>query len=156
MLRGSSEAAFSAALLRHLLPDVVPEVAERGHLAAGNVVRDRHPGKLHDTALDGIHEREVAHRPGEERSFRVAGPAQKERSCGQIDHAPDAELAPHRLQARDPYPGGFLVLLRLGAVVALQGAFLVLLGRLLAVAVVGLVVEYQNVLHAHEARHHPL
>ena len=86
----------------------------------------------------------------------VTGPAQKERSRGQIDHAPDAELSPHRLQARDPHSCGLLVLLRLRAVVALQGAFLVLLGRLLAVAVVGLVVEHQDVLHAHEVRHHPL
>ena len=131
---GVERSGLSAALLRHLLPDVVPEVAERGHLAAGNVVRDRHPGELHDAALDGVHEREVAHRPGEEGSFRVAGPTQKERSRGQIDHAPDAELAPHCLQARDPYSCGLLVLLRLGSVVAFQRAFLVLLGRLLAVA----------------------
>ena len=135
---------------------MVPQIPECRHLAVRDIVRDRHPGQLHDAALDGIHEREVAHRPGEQRSFRVAGPAQEERSRGQVDHAPDAELAPHHLQARDPHPGGFLVLLRLGAIVALQGSFLVLLGRLLPVAVMGLVVEHQDVLHAHEVRHHPL
>ena len=63
---GSSEAAFPSALLRHLLADVVPQVSERRHLAARDVVGDRHPGQLHDAALDGVHEREVAHRPGEE------------------------------------------------------------------------------------------
>ena len=154
--QGVERGGLPSALLRHLLADVAPQVAERRHLAARDVVRDRHPGQLHDAALDGVHEREVAHRPREERSFRVAGPAQEERRRGEIDHAPDAELAPHYLQARDPHPRGFLVLLRLGAVVALQGAFLVLLGWLLAVAVVGLVVEHQDVLHAHEVRHHPL
>ena len=147
---------LSPTLLRHLPADVLPQVAERRHLAVRDVVRHRHPGKLHDAALDCIHEREVAHRPGEERSFRVAGPAEEERSRGQIDYTPDAELAPHRLQARDPHSCGLLVLLRLGAVVARQGAFLVLLGRLLAVAVVGLVVEHQDVLHAHEVRYHSL
>ena len=156
MLSGSSEAAFPRPFFGIFLPMWCHRLRNVGISLLGNVVRDRHPGKLHDAALDGVHEREVAHRPGEERSFRVAGPAQKERSRGQIDHAPDAELAPHRLQARDPHSCGLLVLLRLGAVVALQGAFLVLLGRLLAVAVVGLVVEHQDVLHAHEVRHHPL
>ena len=41
-------------------------------------------------------------------------------------------------------------------VVALEGAFLVLAGRLLPVAVVGLVVQGQDALEAHQARHDPL
>jgi hypothetical protein len=43
-----------------------------GHLAAGDVVGDRHARQLDDAAFDGIHQREVAHRPGEQRAFGVA------------------------------------------------------------------------------------
>ena len=64
--------SLAATLPWHLLPDVVPEIAELGHVAARDVVGDRDAGKLDDAALDGIHEREVAHRPGEEGSFRIA------------------------------------------------------------------------------------
>ena len=52
--------------------DVLPEIAEHRHLVAGDVVGDRHARQFHDAALDGIHEREVAHRPREERAFGIA------------------------------------------------------------------------------------
>ena len=64
--------SLAATLPWHLLPDVVPEIAELGHVAARDVVGDRDAGKLDDAALDGIHEREVAHRPREERSLCIA------------------------------------------------------------------------------------
>ena len=146
---------LAAALLRHVLADVLPQIAELGHLAARDVVGHRHPGQLDDAALDRVHQREVAHRPGEERAFRVAGPAQEERRRGQVDHAGEAELASDRLQPGDPEPRGLPVLFRLPAVVARQLAFVVF-ARLLPVAVMRLVVQREHVSHTHELGHDPL
>ena len=39
---------------RHLGADVLPQVAERGHLATGDVVRHRHARQLDDAALDRV------------------------------------------------------------------------------------------------------
>ena len=133
-----------------------PQVPELRHVAAGDVVGHRDPRQLDDAALDGIHQREVAGRPREERSLRIARPAQEERRGRQVDHALEAELALHRFEPGDPDPRRLLVLLGLLPVVALEGAFLVLAGRLLPVAVVGLVVQGQDALEAHQARHDPL
>ncbi len=79
--------ALPAALLRHVLADVLPEVAEHRHLVAGDVLRDGDARQLDDAALDGVHEREVAHRPREERAFGVARAAEEERRRGEIDDA---------------------------------------------------------------------
>ncbi len=128
-------------LLRHLLADVVPEVAELGALAAGNVVGHRHARELDDAAFDGVHEREVAHRPGEERPLGVARAAQEERRRRQVDDADQPELLLGGFEARDPEAGGLAVLLGLLAVVPGQILFVRLLLRLLAVAVVRLVVD---------------
>ena len=86
-------------------------------------------GQLDDAALDGVHQREIAHGPGEQRSFDVAGAAQEERGGGEIHHPGQAELAIHRLQTIDPQPCGLAVLFRLLAVVALE-LFFVCLTRL--------------------------
>ena len=67
----------------------------------------------------------------------------------------DAELAVHGFEAGDPEPGGLVVLLGLLPLVALQ-VLVVGLVRLLAVAVVRLVVEDQDVLHAHQVGHDAL
>ena len=67
----------------------------------------------------------------------------------------DAELAVHGLQAGDPEPGGLVVLLGLLLLVALQ-VLVVRFLRLFAVAVVRLVVEDEDVLHAHQLGHDPL
>ena len=107
------------------LPDVFPEIAEHGHLAAGDVVGDRDARQLHDAAFDGVHEREIAHRPREERAFGVAGAAQEERRRGEIDDARDAELAVDRFEAGNPEPGGFVVLLGFLLLVAFQIVFVV-------------------------------
>ena len=147
--------ALAAALLGHVLADVLPEVAEHGHLVAGDVLGDGNARQFHDAALDGVHEREVAHRPGEQRALGVAGAAEEERRGRQVDDAGKAELAVHGFQAGDPEPGGLVVLLGFLLLVALQ-VLVVLVARLLAVAVVRLVVEDEDVLHAHEVGHHPL
>ena len=156
MLSGSREAAFPRPFFGIFLPMCCQRLRNVGISLLGMLSATGTRGSFTmPLSMASMSEKSLTVQ-GKRRSFRVAGPAQKERSRGQIDHAPDTELAPHCLQARDPHSCSFLVLLRLGAVVALQGAFLVLLGRLLAVAVVGLVVKHQDVLHAHEVRHHPL
>ena len=55
-----------------ILADVLPQIAEHRHLVAGDVVRDGHARQLDDAALDGVHQREVAHRPREQRAFGIA------------------------------------------------------------------------------------
>ena len=67
----------------------------------------------------------------------------------------EAELAVHGFQAGDPEAGGLVVLLGLLPLVALQ-ILVVRLLRLFAVAVVRLVVEHEDVLHAHQVGHHAL
>ena len=64
--------------------DVLPQVAELRHVAAGDVVGHRHARQLDDAALDGVHQREVADRPGEQRPLGIAGAAQEERRRGQV------------------------------------------------------------------------
>ena len=134
---------------------MLPEIAEHRHLAAGDVVRDRDARQFDDAALDGIHQREVAHRPREQRAFGVAGAAQEERRRGQIDDAADAELAVHGFEAGNPEAGRLVVLLGLLLLVALQ-VLVVRVVRLLAVAVMRLVVEDEDVLHAHQVGHDAL
>ena len=104
----------------HALADVFPQVAEHQRIGGWQVVRHRHPWQLDDAAFDGVHQREVAHRPREQRAFRVAGTAQEERRGGKVDHAADAEFRLHRLQAAQPHSRRLLVLLRLLAFVALE------------------------------------
>ena len=72
-----------------------------------------------------------------------------------IDDAAETELAVDGFEAGDPEARGLVVLFGLLPVVALQ--ILIVVGlRLLAVAVVRLVVDDQDVLHAHQVGHHPL
>ena len=63
--------------------------------------------------------------------------------------------AVHGFQAGNPEPGRLVVLLGFLLLVALQ-FLVVLVLRLFAVAVVRLVVEDEDVLHAHEVGHDPL
>jgi hypothetical protein len=140
--------APAAPLLRHVATDVLPQIAEHRHLVAGNVLGHRHARQLDDAALDGVHEGEVAHGPREQRAFGVAGAAQEERRRGEIDDARESELAIHRLEAGDPEARGLAILLGLFLLVAFQILF-VRIRRLLAVAVVRLVVDGEDVLHAH-------
>ena len=63
---------FAPPLLRHFLADVFPEIAEHRHLRARDVVGHGNARQFDDAAFDGIHEREVTHRPREERSFGIA------------------------------------------------------------------------------------
>ena len=143
-------------LLRHVLADVLPQVTEHRHVVARDVLRHGHARQLDDAALDGVHEREVAHRPREECPLGVSRPAQEEGGRGEVDHARDPELAVHRLQAGDPETRGLVVSLGLLALVAFQVIVNVLVGRLLAVTVVRLVVQDEDVLQPHQPGHGPL
>ena len=96
------QAALSGSSARHPFADVRPEFAELRHLRAWHVVRHRHPRQLDDAALDGVHQREIRHRPREQRALGIAGTAQEERRGGEVDHAADAELGLQHLQAADP------------------------------------------------------
>src|ERR1700730_1797833 len=81
-LQGIEHSGFSTALLRHLAANVLPEVAEFRHLAAGYVVRHRHPRELDDAAFNSIHQAEVADRPRKQRPLGIPGAAQEERGRG--------------------------------------------------------------------------
>ena len=125
-------------------------------------------------ALDGVHQREVARRPREESAFGVTGTAEEERRRREIDdalhalarslaavgaprRAPPAEASLHRLDARYPEPCRFAVAERLFALVGVAavpaGA---VRARPFAVAVMGLVVEHENVPEAHQFGHDAL
>ncbi len=146
---------LAAALLRHLRSDVLPEIAVHRHLLARNVVGDRHAGQLDDPAFDGVHERKIVHRPGEQRPFGIARTAEEEGRCRKIDDAGQTQLAVHGLQAGNPEAGGLLVPLGLLLVVAFQVLVVGVL-RLLAVAVVRLIVQREDILHPHQVGHDPL
>ena len=154
-VQGVEAGGLAPAFLRHLGADVFPEVAEHRHLGAGDVVGDGHAGQFDDAALDGVHEGEVAHGPGEEGAFGVAGAAQEEGGGGEVDDPRQAQAVVDGLQAGDPQTGGGVVLVGLLLVLALQGGLLVVRG-LFAVAVVGLVVDGEDVFQAHEVGHDPL
>ena len=116
-------AGAPAALLRHVLPDVLPEVAEPRHVGGKHVVGDRDPRQLHDAGLDGVHQGEVADRPGEERPFGVARTAQEERGRRKVEDDGDGDRLLHRLDAGDPDTGRLGVLLRFLGIVALEVRF---------------------------------
>ena len=71
--------ALAAAFLGHVLADVLPKVAINWHFIAGDVFRDGNARQFDDAAFDCIHQREVAHRPGEQGAFDIARAAKEER-----------------------------------------------------------------------------
>ena len=151
-----------AALARHLIPDVRPQVTEHGHFAAGNIVCHRHARQLHNAALNRVHQGKVAHCPREQSAFYVAGAAQEERRCRKINHALHANFSVDCLQAGDPYARGGSILFclshRVAAVIAGQLDKIIssIVQLLLAVTVVRLVIQHQNVFDAHQFRHYAL
>jgi len=153
--QGIEVLAFAASLLGHVLADVLPQVAEHRHFVAGDVLGDRDARQLDDPALDRVHEREVAHRPWEQRALGIAGAAQEERRGGEVDDAAHAELAVDGFEAGNPQARRLVALLSLFLIVALKLLVIGLL-RLLTVTVVRLVVDDEDVLHSHQIGHHPL
>src|SRR5580698_1830416 len=124
---------------------MLPEVSEHRHVPTGNVVCDWHTGELDDSAFDCVHQREIAHRPGEQRSFGVARAAEKEWRRGEIHHPTNAELTLDDFQARNPEASGLVVFLGLFLVIAFQIAYLIYFG-LCAITVMSLVIEHEDVL----------
>ena len=149
-------AGIAAPLLGHVGPDLLPENAELGRVAVGDVVGDRHARQLDDAALDGVHEGEVADGPGEKGTFAVAGAAQEEGRGGEVDDARNADFALDRFEAGDPDAGGLVVLPGLLPVLAGELALFVLVARFAAVAVVALVVHDEDILHVHQVGHDAL
>ena len=154
-LEGIQDGPLAAALLGHVLADVLPEVAEHGNFAVGDVVVDGDPRQLDDAALDGIHEGKITHGPGKQGALGIARPAQEEGGGRQVDDTGHPKLPVHGLDAGDPEPGGLVVLFGFGLLVACEVLSL-RDPRFLSVAVVCLVVDDQDVLEAHEVGHHPL
>ena len=64
--------ALATALLGHVLADVFPQVAEYRQFVAGDVLGHGHARQLDDAALDGIHQRKIAHGPREQGTLGVA------------------------------------------------------------------------------------
>ena len=62
---------FATAFFGHARANVFPEVSELRHFSAGYIVGNWHPRQFHDSTFNGVHEREVAHRPREQGSFGV-------------------------------------------------------------------------------------
>ena len=65
--------AFTAPLLRHVLAYILPEVSVHWHFVAGYVFGNRDARQLDDSAFNGVHEGEIAHRPRKHCAFCVAG-----------------------------------------------------------------------------------
>ena len=148
-------ATRATALLGHVFADVFPQVAEHRHLFTGDVLSHRHTRQLDNAAFDGVHQREVAHGPGEQRAFGIARATEEERRGRQVHDTRHAQLAVDGLKSGNPQTCGFVVFLGFFLFVALQ-VFIIIGGRLLTVAVMRLVVDNQNVLHAHQVRHDAL
>ena len=98
---------------------MLPYLTKFRHVAAGDVVGDRHPRQFDDTAFDRVHQREVADRPWEQRALGVARTAQEEGRRRQIVDGGEPELLLDDLDARDPQPRRLVVLFRLLLVLAL-------------------------------------
>ena len=138
-LRLAADGLSLLALAGQVLADAGPELAV-GRCGAGHgVVGDGDAGHLDDAGLDGVDEGEVGDDPGEECPLRVAGAAEEERGGGEVVDGLDADLGLDRLQPADP-DAGFLVALP-GFLAVLAGQLLVDAVRFAPVAVVGLVVD---------------
>ena len=148
-------AACATALFRHVFADVLPQVAEHRHFFTGYVLRHRHAGQFDNAAFDGIHQREVAHGPGKQGAFCVAGTAQKEWCGRQVHDASDTQFAVDGFKARNPQTGGLVVFIGLFFLITLE-VFVIVRRRLFAVAVVGLVVDGHDVFQAHQVGHDAL
>src|ERR1035438_5265438 len=130
---------------------MLPEVSELRHIPEG-IVGYRYPWELDDAAFDGVHQREVAHRPGEQSSFGVARSAEEEGRGREVDNAGDAELPLYGLKAGDPEAGSLVVLFGFLPVVSFEVDLTARVG-LLPVAVVRLIVKHEDVLQAHQIGH---
>ena len=143
-LRFAADRVGLASLFGQVLADAQPEVAVGGLVAGHRVVGHRHAGHLDDAGLDGVDEREIRDHPGKERAFGIAGTAQEERRGRKIIDRLHADLGFHGLDAGNPDAGLFVALLGFDAFIA--GERFILAVGFAAVAVMGFVVEDDDVL----------
>ena len=119
------------------------------------VLGHRDAREFDDATLDSIHQREVAHRPREQRALGITRTTEEERCGGEIHDAGNAQFVVHGFKAGNPQTRGFVVLLGFFLLVAFQNLFVGVF-RFFPVAVVCLVVYHEDVLHAHQIGHHAL
>ena len=134
---------------------MLPQIAEFGHLRAWHIVCHRHAGQFDNATLDRIHQREVTHRPGKQGALCIARALQKEGCCREVIDLLHSQFTFYGLNPRDPQTSFFIVFLRFFLVIALEIVQVVIVW-FLAIAVVGFVVDDQDVFHSHQLRHHPL
>jgi hypothetical protein len=127
-------------LLRERLSDVVPQRAV-DDISVDGVVVDRQARDLHDAGFDGVHEREVAHHPGEDEALVVARTLEIEGRGGQVVDRLDPHLLllADRLEALEPHAG---IRVALGRFLLVLGVEDDLVGdRTVLIAVVRFVVD---------------
>jgi len=120
-----------------------------------NVVGHGHPGKLDDSALDGVHEGKVAHGPRKKRAFRVSRSSKEKGRGRQVNDAGFPDVAADGFEPANPHPRGLAVFLGFHPLVSGEPA-LFAFPRLLAIAVMRLIVDDEDPLHSHQFRHDPL
>jgi len=147
--------SFTPSFFGHIFADVLPKVAKHRHVVAGNIVRHRHARQFDNATLDGIHQRKVAHCPGEKRAFGITGTAQEERCGGQIDNLDCPDLAFHAFKAVNPETRSLIIAFGFFLVISLEVFVFFTIG-FFSIAVVRFVIDDQNILHAHQTRHHTL
>ncbi len=141
---------LAAALLRQILGDVPVHVAELRQLALDGVVEHRQARHLDDAALDGVEQAEIGRHPREQSALGITRAPEEEGGCRDVVDGPDAEPALECLDTADPDPGGFLVALRLLLFLGGHGRLTLVVADPVAVAVVSLVVQNDDVLAAHQ------
>ena len=126
-----------------MLTDARPDIPVSGQLAGHRIVRDGHTRHLDNAALDGVDQREVRDHPGEECTFGIARAAQEKGRGRQVVDDFDADLGFDGFQAGDPDAGLFFTLFGFAFFVAAQ--FLTAVFGFVAVAVVGFVVDHDDI-----------
>jgi hypothetical protein len=74
---------------------IFPKVSKNRHFLSRYVLGHWDAWQLNYAAFDGVHEREVAHRPWERGTFSIAGAAKEEWRRGEINDPADAEQSVH-------------------------------------------------------------
>src|SRR5437016_2742347 len=72
-------------------------------LRAARGIAYRETGNLDDARLDSVNEAEVAHQPGERRTFRVAAALNVKGRGGQVNTHADTTRLIERIQTPDPH-----------------------------------------------------
>jgi hypothetical protein len=124
--------------------DMLPQIAVDRLVGGGQIVGDRNARQFDDAAFDRVHQAEIGHDPGEQGSLSVPRTMKEERRRRQIVDGAQPDLTLQRLDAADPQPSRLVVLSCLWLGLAVEP---LLFGeRPLPVAVMGLVIEHDDIL----------